>query len=135
MTGIIIITHGSSGSAMLEAAKGMLGPQQDAAALALLPGMGGEDLSAACQEALDGMPGPALVIVDMLGGTPWNVAASLCASHPDREVFAPLSFPALLEALSLRAQLEPRELALELKRRGVQAAAVLSELAGGASKK
>lgn len=131
-TGLLLITHGNAAAAMLVAAEGMLGPQEKVEALALEPGMGADDLSAAAAAALDSFGGQGLVLVDMLGGTPWNVAAALSLKHPGREVYAPLSLAVLLEALAMREGYAARDLARELKRRGLEAVAVLSELTGGA---
>jgi PTS system mannose-specific IIA component len=112
ISGIILATHGSIGQAMLQAAERMLGPQERCAAFALDESMGREDLASALQAKLLEL-GPSLVIVDMLGGSPWN-AALLHGLPKGSEVLAGASLPLLLEALTLRAELEPRALAAEV---------------------
>jgi mannose/fructose-specific phosphotransferase system component IIA len=121
-TGILIATHGRVGQAMLEACEGMLGAQERCAALSLEPGMGLQDFAALLRSRRDAMH-PCLVLVDMLGGTPWN-AALVEGLPPDGEVLAGLSLPLLLEALASRS-LPPRELAASLlsKAQGVAVSA------------
>jgi PTS system mannose-specific IIA component len=126
MTGIIIITHGPFGAEMLAACGRMLGPQPKCAAVALEEGMGGQDLAALIEARL-GEFGPSLLMVDMLGGTPWN--ASLLRGLPAGcEVLAGLSLPLLIEALSLRGSLDPLGLGRELKARASSTVATASAL-------
>lgn len=107
-TGIVIVTHGPFGRDLLVACEAMLGPQGRCAALELQSSMGREELASQILARLDDF-GPSLVLVDMLGGTPWN--ASLLGGLPQGcEVLAGLSMPILIEALSSRDRLAPREL-------------------------
>jgi PTS system mannose-specific IIA component len=111
---ILIVTHGNFGTAMLRACERMLGAQERCASIELTEGMGREDLAALIAAKRAGL-GPCLVLVDMLGGTPWN-AALAGGLDPDAEVLAGLSLPLLLEAVSLREKLAPRALASALAR-------------------
>jgi PTS system mannose-specific IIA component len=116
MTPILILTHGDFGSALLRAAEAMLGPQVQIQALALGLDETREDFAARTAQALAGLQGPPLALVDIACGTPWNVAVTEgCTQKGD--VLAGLSLPLLMEALTLRDNLAPTELAVELKKR------------------
>jgi mannose/fructose/sorbose-specific phosphotransferase system IIA component len=125
---IIVATHGRFGAAMLQAAEGMLGPQESCTALFLEPGMGIEDLIWQMHQAADN--GEALFLVDMLGGTPWNAAVSLGLPQ-NHEVIAPLSLPLLLEALLSRQGLPARALGSLL--RGKSGLSLASQMLKGAA--
>ena len=127
MTPVLILTHGEFGPAMLKAAEAMLGPQAQAQALALGLDETREDFALRVCRAMEGLDGEPLALVDIACGTPWNVAVSSgCTAKGD--VLAGLSLPLLMEALDLRKTLGPRELAAELKKRGLEALQRAAEL-------
>lgn len=126
---ILIVTHGNFGTAMLRACERMLGAQERCACIELSEGMGREDLAAQIREKRAAL-GPCLVLVDMLGGTPWN-AALAGGLDPGLEVMAGLSLPLLLEAMSLRETLAPRELASALAKEAAGSFARASVLLEG----
>jgi len=134
MTPLLILTHGEFGSVLLKSAEAMYGPQSGAAALALGPDETREDFAVRVAKARAELGEPALVLVDLACGTPWNVAL-LAGCAADGEVLAGLSLPLLLEALGLRPNLGARELALELARLApqtfVRASALLASGEGG----
>jgi PTS system mannose-specific IIA component len=127
-TAILIATHGGFGRAMLQACEQMLGPQERCAALSLDGGMGREDLALQMAAKLREFGG-CLVLVDMLGGTPWNAALLYGLADGD-EVLAGLSMPLLLEALTNRDSLAPRPLAALLMAKAPEAVASASRLLG-----
>lgn len=130
--GIIIITHGDFGAAMLRAAERMLGPQARCAAISLAEGMGPEDLGAQVQARLAEF-GPSLMLVDMLGGTPWN-ASLRSGLRGNDELISGLSLPLLLEALAGREGLAesagPRALAADLAQKAAASFVLASRLLG-----
>ncbi|MES2201270.1 MAG: hypothetical protein V4498_03375 [candidate division FCPU426 bacterium] len=101
MLPIFIVTHGGLADALLSVSQGILGPQPRFEALGLRPDMGAADLAAALSQKLDASGGRALILVDILGGTPWNVAVSLGVG-PGREVLSGVSLPLVVEALASR---------------------------------
>lgn len=128
MIGLLVVTHGEFGASMLKTAQGILGPQEQAAALSLLPGMGLEDLGARIREskaALDTGSG-LLVLVDLFGGTPCNAGLALCAD-PGVEVVAGVNLPLLVEALMLRAALPLPELARAAVEKGRESMVAASQ--------
>src|SRR5689334_12705459 len=76
MISIIIITHGQFGQELLRTAQDISGRQESVAALSVLPDTGVEGVSQALQETMQRFAAPegALILVDMLGGTPCNTA-------------------------------------------------------------
>jgi mannose/fructose-specific phosphotransferase system component IIA len=127
MTPLLILTHGDFGPLLLQAAQGMYGPQEAVAALGLGPDETREAFLERVRAAAAGLKAPPLVLVDLACGTPWN-SALLAGLGEQGEVLAGLSLPLLLEALGLRAAMEPRSLALELSLRGPQCFARASHL-------
>jgi len=104
MVGVLLLTHGSIGQALLEAADHVLGARQsNARALAILPQDDpAEALLRARAElsAVDSGDG-AIVFVDIFGATPSNLAARLL--QPGRiEGLAGVSLPMLVRALAYR---------------------------------
>lgn len=114
---------------MLHTAEQMLGPQERCAAFALENSMGREDLAALIEEKILAWKN-CLVLVDMMGGTPWN-SALLHGLPSDAEVLAGLSLPLLLEALSLREGLSPRDLGHALLERAPGVVKSASQLLKG----
>ncbi|MBC7228057.1 MAG: PTS sugar transporter subunit IIA [Thermoflexales bacterium] len=101
---IVVVAHGDLGEALVRAAEMMMGPQPDLVALPLWP----EESPAALQEKLTAalqMTGdrPTLVLVDLLGGTPFNVVAR---HLPERDIacVTGVNLPMLLDLLTAREE-------------------------------
>lgn len=103
--GVLVICHGGLGGALLETAAMLAGPPARAWAIAFLPGKGPEDLEAEVRDVLGRLdPGDgALCLVDIPGGVPARVAASLTVG-PGRavETVSGVNLPMLAEALLRR---------------------------------
>jgi PTS system mannose-specific IIA component len=130
VTAILIMTHGNFGQALLQSAELMLGKQEACVCLGLEPQQGREDLAAAAEAALKSLGAEVLIIVDMQGGSPWNVGLPL-ALQPGRELISGASLPMLLEALSARDQMDAKALGAMLKSAAPAMVALAGELAGG----
>jgi mannose/fructose/sorbose-specific phosphotransferase system IIA component len=76
MLNIVIVSHGSLGKSLIEAAEMIAGPMDNLHAVSLLPGEApesfGEKLTAVMKD-LDEKE--TLILIDLFGGTPYNVAA------------------------------------------------------------
>lgn len=109
---ILVVAHGDLGEALVRAAEMIMGPQPDLIALSLRP----EESPAALQEKLTAAlqqagNRPALVMVDLLGGTPFNVVAR-CLPERDIACVTGVNLPMLLDLLTVRDEgLSPVELA------------------------
>lgn len=105
MIGIIIVTHGEFGAYMVEAAEQIVGPQGDGVrcvSISARLGLGEvrTKLSRAIEElsAADGV----VIVTDMPGGTPMNVAMPLVKDRPRVGVISGLSLYMLVAAFGAR---------------------------------
>jgi len=128
MIGVLVVTHGAFGKALLETVEGILGPQPSVEALQLDPGMGLEDLGGKLQESIARLDAGAgvLLLVDLFGGTPCNASLALC-SQPGREVITGLSLPVLIESLLQRQNQPLTELAATVVARGRESLVLASQ--------
>lgn len=78
---IFLCTHGHFGEALKEAAEMITGRLDRVKVFSLLPGMRPEELSSAVVEGLAGCQS-VVCLVDIAGGTPFNVMARLAAQYP-----------------------------------------------------
>lgn len=106
MTGILILTHGTLGEALLRAATHVLGsPPQHVEAIGIAAREAPEALLARAQEALarvDQGQG-VLVLTDIFGATPANIALKLLADG-HVEGLSGVNLPMLLKALTHRSK-------------------------------
>lgn len=103
MIGIVIITHCGLASALAEATEVVLGPQDALAAVDLAPKTTRQeswDLLQGAVTAADQGDG-VVVLVDMLGGTPSNLAMALLAEG-SVEVVTGVNLPMVLRAAQHR---------------------------------
>lgn len=103
MIGIVIATHCGIASALLQAAQVVLGPQEGVCAVDLAPATSGdeawEQMRAALAQVDQGLG--VLVLVDMLGGTPSNLALALLAEG-NVDVLTGVNLPMVLRAVQHR---------------------------------
>jgi PTS system mannose-specific IIA component len=101
LPGIVILTHGSLGEALISSTAMIYGPLEDVRALPLNVGDDPDVYRTRLERLLDEMPRETLVMVDLFGGTPSN---ALMMIAKQRAVFAVsgVSMPMLLEAANLR---------------------------------
>ena len=98
---ILLLTHGDAGSALLRSSEMIVGRSEGIEALSLMPGMSVETFSEMVREKLVADAAPALVLVDVFGGTPSNVAMALSRNHDIRCVSG-LNLGMLVETLVMR---------------------------------
>ncbi len=105
MIGVIVISHAHLASGLLEAARHVLGDAPLAEALDIPEQMATETIREALRASLarcDAGDG-ALILVDMFGGTPCNVAMEFLAP-PRIEIVTGVNAPMLIKALNARRQ-------------------------------
>lgn len=100
---LLIITHGEFGIEILKSAEMIIGVQEDVVALGLRPGDSVDDLKAQAASIVEenkakGME--TIVLCDLLGGSPSNIAMSLMAKG-DISIFTGLNLPMLIEICQL----------------------------------
>ena len=132
MTHIVIVGHGSLPSGLRDAAELILGAQQQLHVVELPPEQTPEGLRADLVRVLDAA-GQAVVLTDVFGGTPHNVAAVEGALRTDVEVLTGASLPMVIELLTSKATgvAELAAAAVEAGRSGVAHVKLTARANGG----
>ena len=82
-TGILVLTHGQAGEQLIrKSAEMIIGPIDAIAAVPLMPGQSPEEYRVEVERVLRTMPAQNLILTDLFGGTPSNLAAALSADWP-----------------------------------------------------
>ena len=103
MVGLLVVTHGRFSRELIKSIELIIGHQKTVEALTLEEGDDVNKLREEVEkktEELDQGEG-VLVLVDLLGGSPWNVS-SICTKKEAVECVAGLNMPMLLEAIESR---------------------------------
>lgn len=98
-TGVIIATHGYSSIELLKSAEMIVGSQENVETIAFEEGQGLEELNDSYQKSLNKLDNckNILILVDILGGSPFNVGALL-----NHQIIAGVNIPMLLELFMKR---------------------------------
>jgi PTS system mannose-specific IIA component len=103
MIGLVIVTHGRLAEEFVSAMEHVVGPQSAVAAICIGPEDDMErrrsDILKACAAVDDG--GGVILLTDMFGGTPSNLAISVM-EQTRAEVIAGLNLPMLIKLASVR---------------------------------
>lgn len=103
MIGLVLVTHGRLAAEFVSAMEHVVGPQPGVAAICIGPDDDMEarraDIAAAIREVDTGRG--VVVLTDMFGGTPSNLAISLMNGR-DIEVIAGVNLPMLIRLASVR---------------------------------
>ena len=133
MVGVVVVSHEQVAFSMVEAARRVVGTMpgvnvvcvssaEDSAAIT-------QRVSHACSEVDDGAG--VLIMVDVYGSTPFNVAMSMLDGTGAAEVLCGVNLPMLLKLATLdRTRLTPAQMALELCECGRRSIRIGSELTG-----
>lgn len=102
--GLVLVTHGAVGEALLEALEHIVGAQDNVIPVSIQPD---DDVEARRAEILDAIArvrpgGGCIVMTDMFGGTPSNLALSAMGEEAV-EVIAGVNLPMLIKFASVRA--------------------------------
>ena len=104
MIGLVLVSHGRLAQELLAAMEHVVGPQQQVRVVSIGPD---DDIEQRRQEILEAVEAVdtgdgVIVLTDMFGGTPSNLAISLLG-RPRLEVIAGTNLPMLIKLASLRA--------------------------------
>ncbi len=104
MIGLVLVSHGRLAQELLAAMEHVVGPQQQVRVVSIGPD---DDMEQRRQEILEAVEAVdtgdgVIVLTDMFGGTPSNLAISLLG-RPRLEVIAGTNLPMLIKLASLRA--------------------------------
>ena len=129
MTGLLVVTHGNLAGALVKAARRIVGDVESMKAISIdwddpvdraraLVEQGVHDLDSG-----DGV----LILTDMFGGTPSNIALSLL--EPGRvEIVTGVNLAMLIKFSNLRESLSPGDLAVRIASQGKRSIQVASEI-------
>lgn len=132
MIGLVLVTHGGLAREFLAAVEHVVGPQDRVAAICIGPE---DDMDERRQQIIEGVArvdeGDGVVVVtDMFGGTPSNLAISVL-DQGRVEVIAGMNLPLLIKLASLRAETPIKTLVAEAREAGRKYINVASELLAG----
>ena len=107
---VLIITHGLFGIELKKSAEMIMGEQENVEALGLIPGQSVDELLEIVKKnEADGFH--PVVMVDLMGGSPSNVALMTCLKEVDCDVLVGVNMPMLIAAISGLTFQEDSELA------------------------
>ena len=118
MFGIVVATHGEFGKEMVATLQMILGSTESIQAIALLPSESLEGFKSKMEETLkkvDSKNEGALVLVDMMGGTPFNVAMLTAQSH-QLQVVTGVNLPMLIKLATGQDESDLETLAIETQK-------------------
>jgi mannose PTS system EIIA component len=130
--GVVVVTHGQLAAELVNAAEAIVGDLSNITSVSI---GWHDDVDVAREEigaavARVATPVGTLVLTDMFGGTPSNLAVTFLA--PDRvEVVTGVNLPMLLKIANLRAVSDLREIARTVREHGRGAVWVVSDLLEG----
>ncbi len=120
MIGIVVATHGELGRSLVGTLRLILGENQGLAAVALEGSDSLETFQQKLEKALeevDPQGEGSFVLVDMLGGTPFNVTFRLSQERPI-QLITGVNLPMLLKAVSHQGDSNIKSLAPEVAKAG-----------------
>lgn len=120
---LIVAAHGDLACALLRSMELIAGPQAGVACVPLAPGEGVDSYESRMAASLRPAQ-PCLILVDLAGGTPWNVALGLAARHASVRVVGGANLPMLLEVALSRQGMSVDQLAELAAQTGAQSARI-----------
>jgi len=118
MVNIVIVSHADLGDALIRAVEMIAGQAEGLYSVSLFPGDSPEGLGEKLEAALQEIEGQeTLVLIDLFGGTPYNVAARQVLKE-NVECVTGANLPMLLELVMSRDGVSLPELAKEIARAG-----------------
>jgi mannose/fructose/sorbose-specific phosphotransferase system IIA component len=118
---IVIAGHGTLPAALLATAELICGSIPDLAAVGLAPGETPDHYAESLRAAIGRDPRRVLVLCDLLGGTPYNVASAIGRRSPRVVCIAGVNLPMVVEAALASGELDEImvERLLEVGRSGI----------------
>lgn len=106
---LILISHGTFCEELKKSTEMIMGPQACIHAVALLPEEGPEEFSAKFSTVTKEMD-DFVVMADLMGGTPCNVASKLLLSGASFELYAGMNMPMVISFINSILTNQPLEL-------------------------
>jgi mannose PTS system EIIA component len=134
MIGLVLVTHGRLASEFIVAMEHVVGPQERIEAICIGPEDDMEarrnDIADAIAKVDDGKG--VIILTDLFGGTPSNLAISLMRSE-EIEVIAGVNLPMLIRLEGARKTLEVKQAVAAAREAGRKYISVASEILGEAA--
>lgn len=131
MIGLVLVTHGRLATEFVTAMEHVVGPQQAVAAICIGPEddmeLRRQDIAAAITDVQQGHG--VIVLTDLFGGTPSNLAISLMEPG-NVEVIAGVNLPMLIRLESARQKMKVVEAVSAAREAGRKYISVASEVLG-----
>jgi mannose PTS system EIIA component len=134
MIGLVLVTHGRLASEFIVAMEHVVGPQRQIAAICIGPDDDMEQRRSQIAQAIkavdkgDGV----IILTDLFGGTPSNLAISLMKSDKI-EVIAGVNLPMLIRLEGARKTMDVRSAVAAAREAGRKYISVASEILGEAA--
>ncbi len=134
MIGLVLVTHGRLASEFIVAMEHVVGPQERIQAICIGPDDDMEERRGQIAEAIKAVDSGAGVIIltDLFGGTPSNLAISLMKSDKI-EVIAGVNLPMLIRLEGARKSMDVRSAVAAAREAGRKYISVASEILGEAA--
>ena len=135
MLGLLVVTHGQLAEDLVQATTTILGPVEGLEAVSIDWDDDVDDARTRIDDAVArvGSDGGTLILTDMFGGTPTNMALSLLESG-SVEVVTGVNLPMVIKFANLRGEIELADVARKIAEQGRDAIQVASELLEGSSR-
>jgi PTS system mannose-specific IIA component len=132
MIGVVVVTHGQLATELLNAAETIVGDLPTFAAVSIGWHEDTEDARSEIEQAIGRVDGGAgvLILTDMFGGTPSNLAMSFLAQGKV-EVITGVNLPMLIKLVNLPDQTDLLAVARDMREHGRHAIWVASDLLRG----
>jgi PTS system mannose-specific IIA component len=129
MVGVVVVAHYRLGEEFLQALRLIVPDASHFAAVSVDPKQSVEEMRASIAEAIDRVDqgAGALILTDMFGGTPSNIALSFLGERRI-EVVTGVNLPMLIKLATLRKEQPLEELAAFIKGYGQRNISLASEL-------
>ena len=128
MIGLVIVTHAGLATALKSSAEMIVGSIEHCTTVEVAPGEQADDIMARVVAAVETVQtGGAIIMTDLFGGTPSNMAMSFL-KEGCVEVVTGVNLPMLIEFCSRRELKPVAELAADLHRTGREGIIVAGEL-------
>ena len=131
MIGLVLVTHGRLAAEFITAMEHVVGPQQRIAAICIGPEDDMErrrrDIAKAIDKVDEG--GGVIILTDLFGGTPSNLAISLMKSDKI-EVIAGVNLPMLIRLVGARRTMDVKAAVAAAREAGRKYISVASEILG-----
>jgi mannose/fructose-specific phosphotransferase system component IIA len=108
---IVIAAHGGLAAAFRESAEMICGPTERIVALGLDPEDSPESFADRLRSELDAVTGPVLILTDLPGGTPHNVANVVARGRPKTAVLSGVNLGIVIEAVTSTESLDDEAVA------------------------